>query len=483
MRCRRRLRVARRARRVEPVGHLTGPHRHLVPIPSPAARPAASRVAADLSRAQRCPPRRCREVVPRVRRSDSCGRAPHPGRVPHRSGRPRGRQRNATAQHRTDLHRHPLHRTTRRHGRDPRGVGDRARLGVVRDGPIRRSRAGARDGGAARHHRRRCRTDPVAVRDDPPREGRRRRRPRGGRAAGADDRADASDGARRCARHGRPLRRGAPVPRPGERDGRESSRLLRRGGRAGLRGRRRARGRTPGGGPRSRGLLDRVRRRASDRRSTPVGPRPQRSRPNHERRGHGAARRAAWRATRPPLARERHAHLRVGERGRRRVRAGASGRGCAGRRGPCDRRSMRRPGDRRALPRQGRGPTRSRRTTSGRRSRRRADRARAGGPSVSAVAAVPTRDRERALCLAQHGEDALQGDLPQARRRGPQARRPSRPRPRSPLNAAVGRDSAKLGNKADPSPSKTRAADPEACRYKGFSMVAGAGFEPATFGL
>ena len=104
------------------------------------------------------------------------------------------------------------------------------------------------------------------------------------RTTGADDRADASDGARRRARHGRPLRRGPPVPRTGERDGRESSRLLRRRRRADLRGRRRARGRTRGVRTRSRDLLDRVRRRAPDRRSTADGPRPQRPRPNHERR-------------------------------------------------------------------------------------------------------------------------------------------------------------------------------------------------------
>ena len=64
----------------------------------------------------------------------------------------------------------------------------------------------------------------------------------------------------------------------------------------------------------------------------------------------------------------------------------------------------------------------------------RAHRTRAVGLAVPAVAAVPTRDRERALRVAQHREDALQGDLPQARRRGPQARRPSRPRPRSPVD-------------------------------------------------
>ena len=90
-------------------------------------------------------------------------------------------------------------------------------------------------------------------------------------------------------------------------------------------------------------------------------------------------------------------------------------------RSPCDRRSMRRPGDRRALPRQGRGPTRSRRPAARRWPRRRAHRPRAVGLAVSPVAAVATRDRERALRVAQHGEDTLQGDLPKARRRGPQA--------------------------------------------------------------
>ncbi len=126
---RRRRDVARRARCVEPAGHRSRSHRHVVPLPPSAARPAAQRARTLRTGTIRRTQRSGRAMAPRVGRSDGGGRAPPAGGSPRRSGRRRGRQRDQAAERRPCLHRYPLHRTARRSRRRTRGTRDRATAG------------------------------------------------------------------------------------------------------------------------------------------------------------------------------------------------------------------------------------------------------------------------------------------------------------------------------------------------------------------